>query len=324
MVKHIMGSLTRNPVTLAVCWIGAILSLSVPRGGLCLDTSTPNKVPPDDATCTAQFNALGQNVLLQRLSPCQVGATPECCEAGQNLAGFRSSAPLAGCLCSKKLLDEVIGIAESNQLAKAAGVDRETILSLLKQCNAPFNSEEGGSGCPASKAASEIMTPQSSPQNPLSPLLPLLPLLPLSPLLPLQALSGMPSRQQQQPAPAAFDTAGFSKGASISMSSPSVSLLQLSVKNSQPAEVAASTSKAQSDTKTTAVPTSSLAYLIHHHHHYLPDFIAQQMSSESAMISSSSTSSSSPGSSPSPGFFESLLLKSRSKASGTTTTGRRL
>ena len=48
---------------------------------------------------------------------------------GQDLAGFHGG-PMAGCLCSKAMLDTVIGNAESNSLAKAAGITRSKILDL--------------------------------------------------------------------------------------------------------------------------------------------------------------------------------------------------
>ena len=47
----------------------------------------------------------------------------------QNLAGFNGG-PMAGCLCSRPSLDNVVGNVESNSLAKAAGITRSKIIDL--------------------------------------------------------------------------------------------------------------------------------------------------------------------------------------------------
>lgn len=48
---------------------------------------------------------------------------------GQDLAGFKGG-PLAGCLCSKAMLDYIIGNVEGNALARAAGITRSMITSM--------------------------------------------------------------------------------------------------------------------------------------------------------------------------------------------------
>ena len=61
---------------------------------------------------------LSHNVVMLALSHC----------AGQALAGNRSDAPLALCLCSRTLLDTILAMVQSNQLAQAAGVTRQKVI----------------------------------------------------------------------------------------------------------------------------------------------------------------------------------------------------
>ena len=48
----------------------------------------------------------------------------------QDLVGFAAGGPLAGCLCSRTMLDTAIGRVENNSLAKAAGITRIKIIDL--------------------------------------------------------------------------------------------------------------------------------------------------------------------------------------------------
>ena len=79
-----------------------------------------SKPLPSESSCTSAYNALGQQTVLSRLSPCQGGITADCCAAGQALAG--TSGDLAFCLCSPKLLAQIITTVESNPLARSAGI----------------------------------------------------------------------------------------------------------------------------------------------------------------------------------------------------------
>jgi hypothetical protein len=73
--------------------MGAIALVALCLAGFCLGQQL------DMATCLQKGQEMDQNSLLMTLAPCQSGASAACCEAGQNLAGLMSSAPLAGCLC---------------------------------------------------------------------------------------------------------------------------------------------------------------------------------------------------------------------------------
>ena len=45
------------------------------------------------------------------------------------MAGFHGG-PMAGCLCSKAMLDTVVGNVEGNAIARAAGITRKVITDM--------------------------------------------------------------------------------------------------------------------------------------------------------------------------------------------------
>lgn len=101
-----------------------VLVLSVCYGGFMV-RAAPEL--PSESSCTAKYYKIGEQAILSRLTPCQGGITPECCAAGQALAG--ASGELAYCLCSPNLLGQIIGTIEGNALARAAGITGTSIKS---------------------------------------------------------------------------------------------------------------------------------------------------------------------------------------------------
>ncbi|KAG1678964.1 hypothetical protein FOA52_013027 [Chlamydomonas sp. UWO 241] len=86
---------------------------------------------------------------------------------GQSWAGFREGARLKGCLCYPELLDQVIGLAEGQALAKQFGINRAFIVGILQECSTPFSGGTGAATCPSAEvpapAPQETPAPQDMP-----------------------------------------------------------------------------------------------------------------------------------------------------------------
>lgn len=134
-----------SPLLLLAALLVLVAAVAAPRVALAQQV-------PGILQCAQAAESVDEDSLLLSLASCAAGTNEACCKSAQDLLQLGGPGALAGCPCLAAVLDATLTRVEQNELAKNFGVTRETVLTILRECDIKHAGGEGEDACPSSSS----------------------------------------------------------------------------------------------------------------------------------------------------------------------------